>query len=696
VKTYPPEKIRNVALVGHTGSGKTTLAEALLFRAGLVSRLGRVEEGTTAMDFDPEEHKRGNSLSLSMAPIEWEGHKINLIDTPGYPDFVGDVHAALRVADLAVFVVSAVDGVEVQTENIWHLADRMGVPRMVFVNKLDKERASFDRTLEQLRRRFGAGIAPLELPIGREASFHGVADLFTDKAYLYDSGHAEVAEIPEEMEAREHEVHDNLVEGIVVADDDLLERYLEGDVPSVQELEATMAAGVADATVFPVVCGSATGPIAVDRLASFIVEIGPSPALRNTFTVEAGNELVEAEGLVDGDPLAFVFKTIADPYVGQISMFKVLSGTIKSDSSLTNTRSGTDERLAKIATLTGKESELVGELVAGDIGAVAKLNNTATGDTLAPKGKPVRVPAIARPEPVLGIAITPRTTGEEDKLANALRRLQDEDSSLIIERSDETKQTLLRGMGETHLTITLEKLSRKFGVEVDTEDVRVPYRETITRSAEAEGKYKKQTGGHGQFGVAILRVEPLPRGTGFEFVDAIKGGSIPRQFIPAVEKGVAETMNDGGANGYPVVDVRVHCVDGKYHSVDSSEMSFKMAGRLGFKAAMDRANPIVLEPISRIEVVVPADYQGDIMGDLSSRRGQLQGTEVAGAGRQRITALVPTSEILRYAIDLRSITQGWGTFITEHDHYEELPTHLYDKVTASTTTQAPDRDGAMG
>lgn len=684
MKTYAPDKIRNVALVGHSGSGKTTLAEAMLYRAGVISRLGKVEEGTTVMDFDPEEHKRGVSLSLAMAPVEWNGHKINLIDTPGYADFVGDVHAALRVADLAVFVVSAVDGVEVQTENIWHLADLMGVPRMIFVNKLDKERASFDRTLEQLQRRFGAGIAPIELPIGREASFHGVADLFTDKAYFYDSGKAEMGEIPEEMESREHEVHEDLVEGIVVADDDLLERYLDGDVPSAHELEKTMAVGVADASVFPVVCGSATGPIAVDRLADFIVEIGPSPEVRNSFTIEAGGETIETESSVSGDPLAFVFKTIADPYVGQISMFKVLSGTIKADSALTNTRSGADERLARIATLAGKESELVTELVAGDIGAVTKLNNTATGDTLAPKTKPVKVPAIAKPEPVLAVAITSKTQGEEDKLANALRRLQEEDSTLIVERSDETKQTLLRGMGETHLTITLEKLHRKFGVEVATEDVRVPYRETITKQAEAEGKYKKQTGGHGQFGVAILRVEPLPRGAGFEFVDEIKGGSIPRQFIPAVEKGVNETMADGGVNGFPVVDVRVYCVDGKYHSVDSSEMSFKMAGRLGFKAAMAQANPIVLEPISKIEVVVPAEYQGDIMGDLSSRRGQLQGTEVAGSGRQLITALVPTSEILRYAIDLRSMTQGWGTFTTTHDHYEELPTHLYDKVSTAS------------
>ena len=684
MKTYPPQKIRNVALVGHSGSGKTTLAEALLFRSGTINRLGRVEDGTTTMDFDPEEHKRNTTLSLSIAPVEWHDHKINLIDTPGYPDFVGDVHAALRVADLAVFVVSAVEGVEVQTENIWRLAEKMGVPRMIFINKLDKERSSFDRTLAQLRDRFGAGIAPLELPIGEEADFHGIADLFTDKAYIYDSGHGEEAEIPEEMEEREHQVHDNLVEGIVVADDDLLERYLEGDIPTVAELEATMAVGVANATVFPVVCGSATGPIAVDRLASFIVEIGPSPVVRNTFEVEAGGELMAVEGTPDGDPLAVVFKTIADPYVGQISLFRVLSGTVKPESNLTNTRTGADERFAKIASLQGKESVLVTELPAGDIGAVAKLNNTATGDTLAPKNKPVVLPALARPEPVLGVAITPTTTGEEDKLANALRRLQEEDPALALERNDETKQTVLRGMGEMHLAISLEKLSRKFGVDVATEEAKVPYRETITRTAQAEGKYKKQTGGHGQFGVAFLRVSPLPRGSGFQFVDEIRGGSIPRQFIPAVEKGVGETMVDGGVYGFPVVDVQVAVYDGKYHSVDSSEMSFKMAGRLGFKAAMADAVPIMLEPISLIEVTVPADYQGDIMGDLSSRRGQLQGTEVADGGRQKITALVPTSEIMRYAIDLRSITQGWGSFTARHDHYEELPSHLVDKVAAES------------
>jgi elongation factor G len=684
VNTYPPERIRNVALVGHSGSGKTTLAEAMLYRAGVLARLGRVEDGNTVLDYDPEEHRRRASLSLAMAPVAWHDHKINLIDTPGYPDFVGDVHAALRVVDLAVFVVSAVEGVEVQTETIWRIAEDMGVPRMIFINKLDKERASFNRTLEQLRARFGAGIAPLELPIGEEAAFHGVADLLSDRAYLYDSGQGVDADIPDQMEEQEHQVHDNLVEGIVVADDALLERYLEGDIPSVAELETTMAKGVADATVFPVVCGSAIGPIAVDRLASLIVEIGPSPAVRNRVSVTAGGESVEIEGTPAGDPLVFVFRTIADPYVGQISLFKVFSGTVKPETHLLNSRSGAEERFAKIATLQGKESQLVSELPAGDLGAVAKLTDTATGDTLTVKGKPVRIAAITRPNPVLALAIEPRTQGEEDKLANSLRRLQEEDPALLVERNEETRQTLLRGMGETHLAISIEKLARKFGVEVDTSEVKVAYRETVTQSADAEGKYKKQSGGHGQFGVAFIRLAPTGRGEGFAFVDEIKGGSIPRQFIPAVEKGVDETMRDGGVFGFPVVDVQVTLYDGKYHSVDSSEMSFKMAGRLGFKAAMEKAGPVILEPVSKVRVTVPAEYQGDIMGDLAARRGQVQGTEMATNGRQTITALVPTSEIMRYAIDLRSITQGWGTFSVEHDHYQELPSHLVDKVAAAT------------
>ena len=680
MKSFPSTKIRNVALVGHGGAGKTTLVEAMLASSGAISRQGRVEDGNTTTDFDPEEIKRRISLSVALAPVEHKGHKINLLDCPGYADFVSEVEAALRVADLAVFVVSAVEGVEVQTEATWRIAAALDLPRMVFVNKLDRERASFDRTLEQLQETFGAGIAPLELPIGEEDRFRGVADLLTDTAITYDTGKAVQGAIPDEMEAREHEVHDNLVEGIVVADDDLTERYLEGDVPSPKELEDTLAKGVASAQVFPVICGSAAKCIAIDRLADFICEIGPSPVGRPAVTVAAGDGTSDVKCDPTGPPLAFVWKTLADPYVGKVSLFKVLSGTIKPDTVLTNSRTHSDERLHALFTLRGKEQDQLPEVPAGDIAAVAKLAGVTTGDTLAPKGTPVQVPPPPLPEPVLSIAIRPRSKGDEDKLMTALHKVQDEDPALVVRRDDETHQTLLAGMGETHLAIVTERLARKFGVEVETEEVQVPYRETITKPADAEGKYKKQTGGHGQFGVAFIKVEPLPRGDGFEFVDEIVGGAIPRQFIPAVEKGVAEAMARGGVFGYPVVDVKVTVHDGKYHSVDSSEMSFKMAGSIGFNEAMAKAAPVLLEPISLLEVTVPAAYQGDVMGDLNARRGRVQGTDAGNDGEQIIVAMVPTSEIQRYAIDLRSLTGGRGRFTVSHDHYDLLPQHLYDKV----------------
>jgi elongation factor G len=679
VQSVTPDKIRNVVLVGHGGTGKTTLAEALLLQSGAIARMGRVEDGSTVCDFEPEEHKHGQSLSLALAPVEWKGHKINVIDAPGYADFEGEVLAALRVADLAVFVVSAVEGVEVQTDRFWKEAARLQLPRMVFVNKLDRERASFDRTLEQLRSTFGAGIAPLELPIGEESDFRGVADLLSDQAFLYTDGNATVGEIPDDMEAREHEVHDNLVEGIVVADDDQLERYLEGDIPSVEELEHTLHLGVDSAQVFPVICGSAVTRVAIDRLADFICEIGPSPLERPPVVVQAGDQDVEIAPDAGADPLAFVFKTIADQY-GKVSLFKVLTGTLKSDDHLVNSRTGHDERLHGLFTLRGHDHVDLTSVPAGDIAAVAKLSDTETNDTLAPKGTPVSVPPIEQHPAVLAYAIIARTQADDDKLSTALHRLQDEDPALVVDRDDETKQTLLRGMGDTHLQITLEKLERKFGVAVDTEDVRVPFRETISATAEAEGKHKKQSGGHGQFGICNLRVEPLERGGGFEFVDKIVGGAIPKQFVAAVEKGVEETMGDGGVFGFPVVDIRVTCFDGKFHSVDSSEMSFKTAARIGLRAALDQAQPVVLEPISLLEVTAPVDVQGEVMGDLNSRRARVQGTEVGDEGEQVIIAQVPTTEITTYAIDLRSMTSGRGRFTAKHDHYDVLPAHLVDGI----------------
>ncbi len=464
------------------------------------------------------------------------------------------------------------------------------------------------------------------------------------------------------------------------ADDDLLVRYLDGDVPTFEELEGVLAKGVAAASVFPVVCGSATGAVAIDRLARFICEIGPSPLARPPASVRAGDTQAEVSPDPAADPLAFVFKTIADPYVGHISLFKVLSGTIRPDDHLHNPRTGHDERLHALFTLRGKDQVELGQVAAGDIAAVAKLAGTMTGDTLAPRTMPVVVPPLTPPEPSLAVAIRPHSQADDDKLATALRRLAEEDPALRVRRDPETHQTLLQGLGDAHVQLSLERLRRKFGVELDTEEVRVAYRETITGSAEAEGKYKKQSGGHGQFGVADVRVEPLERGAGFEFVDAIVGGSIPRQFIPAVEKGVIEAMEQGGVHGYPVVDVKVTCYDGKYHSVDSSEMSFKMAGSLGFREAMAKAGPAVLEPVSVVTVTVPDDLLGAIMGDLNSRRGRVQGTEPVGDGEQAVTALVPTSKTLRYAIDLRSITGGRGRFSAHHDHYETMPAHLVDRL----------------
>ncbi len=687
IPSTPSDRIRNVALVGHGGAGKTTLAEALLFTSGAIARQGRVEDGTTVCDFDPEEIKRSISVATSLATFEHLGHKINLLDCPGYADFLPEVEAALRIADLAVFVVSAVEGVEVQTEVVWRLADELGLPRLIFVNKEDRERADFERVLAQLQDRFGRGVSPLELPLDEEAGFHAVVDLLTDTAIVYDDeqGHHHDEPVPDSVAEHEHEVHDALVEGIVEADDALMERYLDGEVPSAKELEATLAKGVLAGTVFPVICGSAQRDIGVDRLATFICEIGPSPLDRPPVVAEAAGEMHEIACDPSGPPLALVWKTIVDRHVGKVSLFKVLSGSVRPDLVLTNPRTHGDERLHSLFTLRGKEHVALQEVPAGDIAAVAKLSDTATGDTLAPRGTPVVVHAIAPPTPLLSVGIAPRSQGDDDKLMTSLHRLQDEDPSITLRRDDETHQTVLSGMGETHLAIVLERLLRKFGVEVVTEDLRVPYRETITSGAAAEGRHKKQAGGHGQFGVASIRIEPLDRGSGFEFVDSVVGGAIPRQFIPAVEKGVGEQMARGGHFGYPVVDVRVTLVDGKHHPVDSSEMSFKMAGSLAFQEALTAAGPVILEPVSYVTATVPTSSQGDVLGDFNARRGRVQGTSTSGDGATSIVeAMVPTSELSRYAIDLRSLTGGRGRFTVEHDHYDVLPPHLAENVRSRT------------
>jgi elongation factor G len=690
---YPPtDKIRNVAIVGHSGCGKTTLAEALLMRAGILARAGRVEDGTTVCDTEPEEAKRGMSLSLAIAPFDWkasdgETYKVNLIDTPGYTDFAADVDASLAVADLAVLVVSAVDGVEVGTELAWKKCAERGIPRLVFVNKEDKPRADFHKVLENLKASFGPGFVTLELPLGEEEKFHGIADVLTDQGFEYEpdgSHHAEP--IPADVADEEQRLHEEIVEEIVAGDDEQLERYLGGDVPTSAELERTLAHEVLECSEFPVLVGSATTGVGIDRLADFICELGPSPDLRpTTVTAGSGPAATDVEVAVDpsGKPLAYVFKTVADQFVGQVSLFKVLSGTVAVDDRLVNTATGTEERLHGVFHIRGRDHLPTNKVVAGDLAAVAKLTSTPTGSTLAPKDSPVRVAALTSPPPSFGLALKPVTQSDDDKLSGALQRLIAEDPALLVERNEETGQTVLRGAGDTHLAVALERLARKFGVNVETEDVRVPYRETITGSAEAEGKVKKQSGGHGQFAVANLRVSPRGRGEGAEFVNSIVGGAIPKNYIPAVQRGVEEAMAAGGVHGFPVVDVRVECYDGKFHSVDSSDMAFRTAAAHGLREALQKAGASVLEPVSLLTVNVPEGYQGDVLGDLNARRGRVSGTSVLSDGHHEIVALVPAAEVQRYAVDLRSMTGGRGTFVAAHDHYELLPPHLTDKVKQS-------------
>jgi elongation factor G len=686
------DRIRNVALVGHSGSGKTSLAEALLFRAGELPRAGSTDEGTTVADTEPEEIKRKMSISVAVAPFEWRAtdpatgeqatYKVNLVDTPGYADFSGEVDAALAVADLAVIVVSAVDGVEVGTEAAWRRCASRGIPRMVFVNKEDKPRADFHRTLEQLRSTFGSGFVPLELPLGEEEKLHGVADVLTDEGLEYNGdGTYHTEQIPAEVADEEHRLHDEIVEEIVAGDDDQLERYLSGEVPTAAELERTLAAEVLQCSEFPVLLGSATTGVGIDRLADYLCQLGPSPADRPV-TVTGGTEQVPVPADASGPAVAYVFKTVADQFVGQVSLFKVLSGTLHGDDRLVNSTTSTEERLHGLFHVRGKEHVPVNHVVAGDIGGIAKLASTPSHSTLAAKGTPVRVEAPAVQSPNYQLALEPLTQSDDDKLSDALSRLVSEDPTLRVVRSEESHQTVLCGAGDTHLSVALERLSRKFGVNVSTAEVKVPYRETISANADAEGKVKKQSGGHGQFAVVNLRVAPTERGSGSEFVDSIVGGAIPRNFLPAVQKGTEETMATGGVFGFPIVDVRVECYDGKYHSVDSSDMAFRTAASLGLKEALAKASPVVLEPISMVTVNVPESMQGDVLGDINSRRGRVSGSNPLGDGHVEISAMVPAGEIQRYAVDLRSMTGGRGSFESVHDHYDVLPSHLASRLLA--------------
>jgi elongation factor G len=667
------DRIRNVVLVGHQGNGKTSVAEALLYRAGLLSRPGRVDDGNTVTDHEPEERERHQSVTLAVASFDWGDVRINLIDTPGYADFTGEALTGLRVADLAVFVIDAVGGVQSQDLLLWRTAQEWRIPRLVFINKLDRNRTSFERTLGEVRAHFGGLLEPLELPIGAESGFHGVAEVLTERAYLYDTGTAVEADLPPEVAEATHAGHDRLVEDVVEGDDGLLERYLDGDMPSTEELEHALHEALDQARIFPVLCGSATAPIGIDRLGELISRVGPAPGDGPPQLVEAAGTTVPVPPDPGGDPLVWVFKTRIDDYLGQLSLFKVLSGTVEADQVLVNTRTGRSERLHQLMSLTGAKHTAVKRVVAGGIAAAAKLADTVTGDALAPPHHPVRVAPIPYPAPVYGLAVKARTQAHEDRLSHALQRVQAEDPSLSVSYDPDTRQTVLRGGGDVQLQVTLAKLAR-LGVEVDTEDVKVAYREALARPVETEGRHKKQTGGHGQFGVAVVRFEPLPRGSGFEFVDQVTGGAIPKGLIPAVGAGIEESMRRGGRYGFPVVDLRATVVDGKHHPVDSSELAFKMAGALAFRAALEQAGTQVLEPISELRVAVPSDIQGEVLGDLSGRRGQVLGTNPGPSfDYTEIVALVPTAETLRYAVDLRSMTSGRGTFSIAHHGYQPVP-----------------------
>ncbi|MEX2323241.1 MAG: elongation factor G [Acidimicrobiia bacterium] len=676
------DQVRNVVLVGHSGAGKTTLAEALLHVAGITSRMGRVEDGNTVTDFETEEVDRGSSVSLAMAPLDWRGHRINLIDTPGISDFIGEVRAALRAADLALFVVSGVDGVEVQTEEIWRLAGDEGIARAVFVNKLDRERSDYRRVVSQLKAIFGNRIAPLWVPIGQEASLRGIATLGRGVAHTYEGGlKATQSEVPDEIHAEVEAGHVALVEAIVETDEAMLEAYLDGTEPGPDELIRGMHRGMVGGEAFPVLCGSATELIGIDRLAQFIVDYGPRPSER------PHPPTVSGEPLPDTGTVAYVFKTMSDPYVGRISLFRVFRGEVTLDMDLHNPQRSVTGRMHHVFTMRGKEHTEISKVEEGQIAAVGKLEATLAGDTLRSPSLDVVIEPVPMPAPAMSLAISPRSAHDEEKLSTALQRVVDGDPTLRVDRNVVTNETILSGQGDAHLEVSIDRLAHRFGVEVDTSLPRIPYRETIRGTADVEGKHKKQSGGRGQFGVANVRFEPLPTGSGYEFVNETKGGSIPKQYLPAVDKGIKEALDRGILAGYPVVDVRATVYDGKYHAVDSDELSFRMAGIMAVREAATKLDAGLLEPVMRVTVRVPEDLMGDVIGDLNSKRGRVLGMDADGGGRV-ITVEVPLAEMQRYSIDLRSITSGRGSFTMELARYEEAPPHETQKVIAAAQENA--------
>jgi len=669
MKIYDTEKIRNIALISHGGAGKTTLTEAMLFNAGVINRMGRVEDGNTTTDYDPEEVKRQISINTALAPVEWKGCKINILDTPGFADFVSEVRSALRVADGVAMLISAPDGVEVLTKVYWKLAEKRNLPRVLFINKMDRENANFDSALSQLKEVFGNKVVALQIPIGKEKDFSGVIDILKQKAFL-DSGDGKIneEEIPGEFADTVNEHREALIEAVAEADDELLMKYLEGEELAAEEIEKGLSIGVKNAMVYPVLCSSAVKNIGVRTLLDFFVDYMPNPAEANE------------ESALENKPFAgLIFKTLADPYTGKVSFLRLYQGVLTSEKILHNSNKGIDEKAGQLLIMRGKNQEPVDMLKAGDICAIPKLQHSSTGDTLCEKGADIVLESIDFPEPTYSVAIAPKNKGDEDKLGSGISKILNEDPVLKMGKNIETNETILTGMGELHLDVVVSKLKERYGVQVDMNTPKVPYRETIRKPvSRVEAKYKKQTGGRGQYGHVFLDVTPLPD-KDFQFEETIFGGVVPKQYIPAVEKGVVEAMKEGVLAKYPVTNVKVTLVDGSYHSVDSSEHAFKLAGSMAFKKAMEQADPVLLEPIMEVEVRVPEKFMGDIMGDLNSKRGRILGMDSEGE-EQIIRALVPLAEMYRYAIDLKSITQGRGSFKMKFAHYEEVPPNIAEKI----------------
>ena len=670
---FEPSRIRNVAVVGHRGTGKTSLVEAMLFQAGATNRLGSVEGSSTVSDWDEDEHRRQMSLSASVCHAQWQDRKINLVDTPGDPGFQADTLASLRVVEGALFGVNGVNGVEVQTTRLWERAEALGLCRVVFVTMLDRERADFFATLEQLRSQLSDRCVAVQIPIGHEHELEGIVDLFHMRAYLDPDGDRESkpAEIPESIAAQAAEYREQLVDSVVETDEALMERYLEEGEVSGDELAAALKNAVVAGELFPVACGVPTKNLGTTGLLDLLVEGIPSPA-RKPF--EAGVD--------GGGPAAFIFKTVADPFAGRINVFRVLSGTLTSDSNLVNSRTHGKERVGQLLLLQGKDHEPAAEFPEGDIGAVAKLKDAGTGDVLLTEDKPVELAPLDFPQPVMSFAITPKAKGDEEKMATALRRLHEEDPTLTLRRDEQTGEQLLGGLSQIHVEVAVDRLKRRFAVEVDLHQPRVPYLETIRKESRAQGRYKKQTGGRGQFGDCKVVLEPLSGHEGYEFVDKIVGGVIPQSFRPAVDKGIQEAMLHGELAGAPVTGLRVLLVDGSYHSVDSSEMAFKIAGSMAFKSAYEKADPVLLEPIMSLEAAVPDDSVGAVNGDLNSRRGRLLGMEPSGSGMTTIKAEVPMADVLTYSQSLTSLTGGRGDYTLAFLRYEEVPSHIAQKVMA--------------